>query len=156
LSQGTPAFIAEVLARGDPASIEDIPWQRLQRLNDNIPAHPVDDRPILDMEFFKEVGRYKTFDATQVSHQAIHDAWVILFFMIQANPKGSDGHKSVEKRSRVFDTMVGRKIGADCSSRTALLQYTVKGSTMLPEKLHRFSRTLVSLSHYFSFPWHGI
>ncbi|KAF8521151.1 hypothetical protein JB92DRAFT_3111299 [Gautieria morchelliformis] len=160
---GTPAFIAEVLARLGPERIKPnkIPWGDLQDLNDNVDAHPLEDRHNSDVEFFKEVASYKTFDPTHVSHQAIHDAesifWIIVYFMIRANPKGSDSHKSISDRSKLFDAIMGHKIGSLYRSRALLFRFTVEEwMGVLPEELHSVSGALVSLSGYFSFPWHGI
>jgi hypothetical protein len=163
LSQGTPAFIAEVLARSPPprAKFKYVSSLFFQELNDDIPAHPLEDMRISDMEFFDKVAGFQRLDHTWISHQAIHDAesifWVILFFMIRANPKGSNTHKSMLHRSTVFDAIVGHRIGGSYGSRKPVSEYTAGAwADLLPEKLQRFSEPLESLADYFSLPWHGI
>ena len=93
--------------------------------------------------------------------KAIHDAesifWVIVFFMICANPKGSDTHKLKWERSEIFDIIMGHKIGYLMSPHVSILTLGEKSwEKILPEKLQRFSGTLCSFSCYFNFPWHGI
>ena len=70
--------------------------------------------------------------------------------MIRANPQGSVGQKpAMIACSRAFDAVVGHEIDSDISTRISLLSFSV-------EAWMRFSGTLVNLSRYFSFPWHGI
>ncbi|KAF8519967.1 hypothetical protein JB92DRAFT_3141597 [Gautieria morchelliformis] len=128
---GTPAFIAEVLAHPS-LSVELFPFQRLETLNDTIP-HPRTDRDSSDKQFFQQVATYKRLENKHVSHQAIHDAesifWVIVFFMVRANPKGSDSYKNIECSTlRVLRGGVGRdasgktiRIFCDTSRALALL-----------------------------------
>ncbi|KAF8525309.1 hypothetical protein JB92DRAFT_2877324 [Gautieria morchelliformis] len=158
---GTPAFIAEVLARPTLAPVESFPFQRLEKFNDAI-RHPQTDRDCSDMEFFQELAGYKHLNDRHVSHQAIHDAesifWVIVFFMVRANPKGSDRQKNIHKRSRTFDAIAAHEIGERLSIRRSYFENFLEEdwAEMLPGKLGRFSATLYQLWEYFSFPWHGI
>ncbi|KAF8519935.1 hypothetical protein JB92DRAFT_3112012 [Gautieria morchelliformis] len=157
---GTPAFIAEVLAHPS-LSVELFPFQRLETLNDTIP-HPRTDRDSSDKQFFQQVATYKRLDDEHVSHQAIHDAesifWVIVFFMVRANPKGSESYKNIEMRSETFEAIAEHEIGKLRSARGAHFErFTEKRwAKMLPDKLAGFSATLHELWRYFSFPWYGI
>ena len=62
------------------------------------------------MDFLQELAGYNRFNDENASH---HDAesifWVILFFMVRANPKGPE--KNISIRSETFDAIVGHKIG---------------------------------------------
>ncbi|KAF8477881.1 hypothetical protein JB92DRAFT_3049550 [Gautieria morchelliformis] len=159
---GTPAFIADVLARPSLPPVKHIFCQDMQDLSDAITPHPQTDRVSSDMEFFKELAGYKRLKDEHVSHQAIHDAesifWVIVFFMVRANPKGSDSHKNIRMRSETFDAIVAHEIGVHMSTRGSHFQRFGQKhwAEMLPEKLAGFSATLHQLWEYFSFPWHGI
>ena len=119
------------------------------------------DRHNCDVEFFKGLAGYNHLNDANISHEAIHDAksifWVIVFFMIRTNPKGSDSHKSIVQRSRIFNAIVGHEIGNPISPRRFILSFAEDGwASMLPKKLQGFSTTLHNLSRYFAFPWHGI
>ncbi|KAF8484145.1 hypothetical protein JB92DRAFT_3148906 [Gautieria morchelliformis] len=157
---GTPAFLAEVLAHPS-FSVELFPFQRLEKLNDTIP-HPQTDRDSSDKQFFQQVATYERLDDEHVSHQAIHDAesifWVIVFFMVRANPKGSDSYKNICMRSETFDAIAAHEIGSLGSTRGSHFEHFTekRWEKMLPEKLAGFSATLHELWCYFSFPWHGI
>ena len=159
MRQGTPAFIAEALAReGRP--VEHFPFEDLKALNGVVGDHPQADRACSDEDFFEDFAGYPRLNEENVSHQAIHDAesifWIIVFFMIRANPTGSDRLKSLRTRSDAFDAMMGHQIGNQAKSR-GLQNYSLKNWQMVfPEELKRFSETLRSLSRYFVFPWYGI
>ena len=136
-------------------------FQHVQDLNDNIPVHPVMDRRQSDVNSFKGLAGYKHLNDTKVSHQAIHDAesifWIIVFFMIRANPNGSDSHKFIVKRLEIFDAIVGHEIGNLISPHRSILSFAEDSwASTLPEKLQGFSTTLHNFSLYFSSPWHGI
>jgi hypothetical protein len=93
-------------------------------------------------------------DDIRISHQAIHDAesifWIILFFMIRANPKGStDSYESLMARSKAFDVIVRHEIGSRASSRAS---FDWEWDETLPEELQGFSKALENLSLYFCFP----
>lgn len=160
--QGTPAFIAEVLARPDLLPVKYIPFQDVQDLNLTIPAHPQTDRDQSDAVFFQELEGYDRLNDENISHQAIHDAesifWVIVFFMVRANPKGSDTHKGIDTRSEIFDAIVGHEVGNRISTRGSYFAHLTEAALaeMLPKKLAGFSGMLYQLQYYFSFPWHGI
>lgn len=160
LTQGTPAFIAEVLAHTLVGEPEHSLFQRLEGLNRTTSAHPVEDRERSDVEFFKEMSGYSQLNNRHVSHQAIHDAesifWIIVFFMTRANPRGSDSQKSIDERSRVFDGLVGNEIGSSFSSRASIMHSEVDWANILPEEMKGFSEMIRSLLRYFSLPWHGI
>ncbi|KAF8525303.1 hypothetical protein JB92DRAFT_2877227 [Gautieria morchelliformis] len=159
---GTPAFIAEVLARPSLAPVKYIIFKDMQDLNKAITPHPQADRDSSDKQFFKELAGYERLNDKHVSHQAIHDAesifWVIVFFMVRANPKGSDSHKNIRMRSETFDAIVSHQIGKRISIRRSYFEHFREEdwAEMLPEKLAGFSATLYQLWEYFSFPWHGI
>jgi hypothetical protein len=156
LNQGTPAFIADILAH--PFAPDRIKFQNLEDLISTIPEHPVLERKHSDVDFFKELSGYSQLNNEHVSHQPIHDAesifWVIVFFMTRANPRGSDGQKSIDIRSQVFDGLVGNVIGNVLSARATITR--VKWATVLPEEMKLLSGTLESLMKYFSLHWHGI
>ena len=162
LGQGTPAFIANALSRPFLPPVEDFPFHHVEQLNRTIPDHPVEDRRTSDMVFFPQLAGYDRFQDKAISHQPIHDAksifWVIVFFMVRANPKGSDIHKNISSHSESFDAIVGHEIGIHMSSRESHFMYSpaMGWADMLPEKLVGFSGILHQLWSYFSFPWHGI
>jgi hypothetical protein len=114
------------------------------------------------MEFFKELAGYDRLNDKNITHQAIHDAesifWVIVFFMVRANPKGSDSRTNMSGRSDTFDAMAGHIIGTRISTRTAYFREFIEAdwATILPEELVGFSRMLQQLWGYFSVPWHGV
>jgi hypothetical protein len=134
----------------------------VENLNCAIPEHPVQDRRPSDVEFFTKLAGYGRLNEENVSHEAIHDAesifWVIIFFMVRANPKGSDIHKNMSRRSETFDAIVGHDIGIPTSTRESHFMYfpATGWADMLPEKLAGFSRMLQQLWGYFSFPWRGV
>ncbi|KAF8479391.1 hypothetical protein JB92DRAFT_3278072 [Gautieria morchelliformis] len=162
LGQGTPAFIADVLARPSLAPVQNIFYQYVQDLNKAIIPHRQTDRDSSDKQFFQQLATYKCLKNKHVSHQAIHDAelifWVIVCFMVHANPKGSDSYKNIEVCSETFDAIVAHKIGKRISTRKAYFESFTgeEWEEMLPEKLSEFSVTLHELWRYFSFPWYGI
>jgi len=158
LNQGTPAFIAQILAH--PSRPKRIVFQELEDLISTIPGHPVLERKRSDVEFFKELSGYSQLNNRHVSHQPIHDAesifWIIVFFVTRANPSGSDGQKSIDGRSEIFDSLVGNVIGSLLSTRAVIMTSAVEWATVLPEKMKLLSGTLASLTQYFSLHWHGI
>jgi hypothetical protein len=158
LNQGTPAFIAEVLAHPFPA--KRIMFQELEDLNRTTPGHPVPDRERSDVEFFKELSGYSQRNNRHVSHQPIHDAesifWIIVFFMTRANPRGSYGQKYIDGRSEIFNCLVGNVIGSVMSTRGSIALSRVDWKDILPEEMEGFSGIIDSLMRYFSHSWHGI
>ena len=83
MRQGTPAFIAEALARS-PNPVEYFPFEGLKTLNENLSPHPQTDRAHSDENFFEGLEGYPCLNEENISHQAIHDAeflfWIIVFF----------------------------------------------------------------------------
>ena len=159
LNQGTPAFIAEIIAHPPVEEPDYSGFQRLEGLNRTTPPHPVPERECSDVDFFKELSGYSELNNRHVSHQPIHDAesifWVIVFFMTRANPKGSDSQKSIDIRSQVFDCLVGNVIGSLARSRGPIVHSEVVWADVLPEEMKGYSGIIRNLSRYFSVPWHG-
>jgi hypothetical protein len=112
------------------------------------------------MEFFEKLARYDRLNEENVSHEAIHDAesifWVIVFFMVRSNPKGSDSRTNMSGRSDTFDAMAGHIIGTRISTRTAYFKEFIEAdwASILPEKVVGFSRMLQQLWGFFvSLAW---
>jgi hypothetical protein len=76
--------------------------------------------------------------------------------MTWANPRGSDGEKSIYEQSQIFDSLVGNVIGSPMRSRATITSSKLNWKNILPEEMKGFSGIIHSLSRYLFLPWNGM